>query len=117
MKLTSNKVSLLQSRNLYTRHVQDFASPLYRRRYAISRFSMQAKERTTEDAASLQDSVGRSLLTATSDEWDVPDTYQRYQGEIFCNRALNMKRIKAVGFDMDYTLAQYIPETFELLGN
>jgi len=49
------------------------------------------------------------------DEWDVPETYQRYQGEIFCNRALNMKRIAAVGFDMDYTLAQYIPETFEVL--
>ncbi|CAM9794749.1 unnamed protein product, partial [Laminaria digitata] len=27
--------------------------------------------------------------------------------EIFCNRELNMKQIKAVGFDMDYTLAQY----------
>ena len=30
-------------------------------------------------------------------------------------RALNMKRIRAIGFDMDYTLAQYIPETFEIL--
>jgi len=41
--------------------------------------------------------------------------FQSYQGEIFCNRALNMKRIRAIGFDMDYTLAQYIPETFEIL--
>ncbi|MEW5305391.1 MAG: hypothetical protein WDW36_007933 [Sanguina aurantia] len=32
---------------------------------------------------------------------------------IFCNRALNMRKIKAVGFDMDYTLAQYKPESFE----
>lgn len=32
---------------------------------------------------------------------------------IFCNRSLNMKNIIAVGFDMDYTLAQYKPETFE----
>ncbi|KAL8166061.1 hypothetical protein V2J09_007560 [Rumex salicifolius] len=34
---------------------------------------------------------------------------------IFCNRSLNMKNIVAVGFDMDYTLAQYKPETFEAL--
>lgn len=35
--------------------------------------------------------------------------------EIFCNRAINMKQIEAVGFDMDYTLAEYISETFDLL--
>ena len=35
--------------------------------------------------------------------------------QIFCNRSLNMKNIIAVGFDMDYTLAQYMPETFESL--
>ncbi|KAL2318733.1 hypothetical protein Fmac_032609 [Flemingia macrophylla] len=35
--------------------------------------------------------------------------------QIFCNRPLNMRNIVAVGFDMDYTLAQYIPETFESL--
>ncbi len=34
---------------------------------------------------------------------------------IFCNRTLNMKSIKAIGFDMDYTLALYKPETFEKL--
>lgn len=34
---------------------------------------------------------------------------------IFCNRPLNMKNIVAVGFDMDYTLAQYMPKTFESL--
>jgi HAD superfamily 5'-nucleotidase-like hydrolase len=34
---------------------------------------------------------------------------------IFCNRSLNMKTIKAVGFDMDYTLCVYKPETFEVL--
>lgn len=35
--------------------------------------------------------------------------------QIFCNSAVNMKNIDAVGFDMDYTLAQYKPETFESL--
>lgn len=34
---------------------------------------------------------------------------------IFCNRSLNMSSIKAIGFDMDYTLALYKPETFEKL--
>ncbi|KAJ4759952.1 Cytosolic purine 5'-nucleotidase [Rhynchospora pubera] len=35
--------------------------------------------------------------------------------QIFCNRSLNMRNTTAVGFDMDYTLAQYKPETFEAL--
>ncbi|KAH7292602.1 hypothetical protein KP509_29G077200 [Ceratopteris richardii] len=35
--------------------------------------------------------------------------------QIFCNRTLNMKSIIAVGFDMDYTLAQYKSETFETM--
>lgn len=37
------------------------------------------------------------------------------KNRIFCNRSLNMNMIKAVGFDMDYTLALYKPETFEAL--
>ncbi|KAL6778220.1 hypothetical protein ACKKBG_A17375 [Auxenochlorella protothecoides x Auxenochlorella symbiontica] len=36
---------------------------------------------------------------------------------IFCNRSLNMAAVRAVGFDMDYTLAQYKPETFEVLAH
>lgn len=34
---------------------------------------------------------------------------------IFVNRILNMKRIKAIGFDMDYTLVRYHTENFERL--
>ncbi|MFZ9519570.1 MAG: HAD-IG family 5'-nucleotidase [Silvanigrellaceae bacterium] len=34
---------------------------------------------------------------------------------IYCNRSLNMRNIRAVGFDMDYTLALYKPEAFEVL--
>jgi hypothetical protein len=34
--------------------------------------------------------------------------------EVFCNREVNMQQIRAVGFDMDYTLAQY-NLAFELL--
>jgi len=32
---------------------------------------------------------------------------------IFINRTLNMKRIKAIGFDMDYTIVRYNTEAFE----
>ena len=39
---------------------------------------------------------------------------QQLERDIFCNRELNMKQIDAVGFDMDYTLAQY-NTAFELL--
>ena len=33
---------------------------------------------------------------------------------VFCNRALNMEKIQAVGFDLDYTLAEYT-RAFDLL--
>lgn len=39
------------------------------------------------------------------------DKWQR----IFVNRSLNMANIKAIGFDMDHTLAMYNRETFEAL--
>ena len=35
-------------------------------------------------------------------------------GDVFCNRELAMSTIEAIGFDMDYTIAQYKPE-FDLL--
>ncbi|CAI9284175.1 unnamed protein product [Lactuca saligna] len=49
--------------------------------------------------------------------WASPNGGQKIEigKHIFCNRAVNMKNIVAVGFDMDYTLAQYKPETFESL--
>ncbi|XP_051139741.1 uncharacterized protein LOC127257389 isoform X2 [Andrographis paniculata] len=49
--------------------------------------------------------------------WSSPQGGQKIDigKQIFCNRSLNMRNIVAVGFDMDYTLAQYKPETFESL--
>eukprot|EP00898_Chlorokybus_atmophyticus_P002579 jgi/Chlat1/3321/Chrsp22S03415 len=44
--------------------------------------------------------------------WASPLTYSK---RIFCNRSLNMRSIRSIGFDMDYTLAQYKSETFETL--
>ncbi|MCR9204518.1 MAG: HAD-IG family 5'-nucleotidase, partial [Halobacteriovoraceae bacterium] len=34
---------------------------------------------------------------------------------VFINRTINMKKIKAIGFDMDYTLVRYNSEAFERL--
>lgn len=39
-------------------------------------------------------------------------TTKDYMG-IFINRTLNMKKIKAIGFDMDYTIVRYNTEAFE----
>mmetsp|Transcript_11366 Transcript_11366/g.47349 ORF Transcript_11366/g.47349 Transcript_11366/m.47349 type:complete len:165 (-) Transcript_11366:1599-2093(-) len=39
----------------------------------------------------------------------------RFSGQVFCNRNLNMQKISAIGFDMDYTLSEYIPQSFETL--
>ncbi len=36
---------------------------------------------------------------------------------VFINRILNMKKIKAIGFDMDYTLVRYHTENFERLAH
>lgn len=36
---------------------------------------------------------------------------------IFVNRTLNLKKIKAIGFDMDYTLVRYKTENFERFGH
>ena len=33
--------------------------------------------------------------------------------QVFVNRTLNMKKIKAIGFDMDYTLVRYNIHNFE----
>lgn len=32
---------------------------------------------------------------------------------IFCNRTLNLRSIKAIGYDMDYTLIHYVPKAWE----
>jgi len=41
-----------------------------------------------------------------------PDLLQSTRG-IFCNRMMNMRRIKAIGYDMDYTLIHYRMEAWE----
>ncbi|KAJ8772609.1 hypothetical protein K2173_027786 [Erythroxylum novogranatense] len=69
------------------------------------------------------DKVSKDQNVSSSDGFQKPSIWFSPEGgcqieiakQIFCNRSLNMKNIVAVGFDMDYTLAQYRPETFESL--
>ncbi|GMJ15403.1 hypothetical protein like AT1G75210 [Hibiscus trionum] len=71
----------------------------------------------------LGDKASQSYLTANINGGEEPHVWSSHEGrcnihigkQIFCNRSLNMRNIVAVGFDMDYTLAQYKPETFESL--
>ncbi|WVZ60744.1 hypothetical protein U9M48_010725 [Paspalum notatum var. saurae] len=61
---------------------------------------------------------GAVETASTGAVWSTPSAEPRSISigkAIFCNRSLNMRNITAVGFDMDYTLAQYKPETFEAL--
>lgn len=39
---------------------------------------------------------------------DVP-----FEKQVFCNRTLNFRTLKAIGYDMDYTLIQYRPAVWE----
>jgi len=59
-----------------------------------------------------------AAATAELKHWSTTNEAERNDRaatKVFCNRSLNMKRIDAIGFDMDYTLAMYKPETFELM--
>lgn len=69
-------------------------------------------DETMKNIKSLHDKHG-----APPHIWSSPDGGKDINigRQIFCNRSLNMKSIVAVGFDMDYTLAQYKPDTFESL--
>lgn len=55
-----------------------------------------------------------SLLTSTILE-DMPHKRPVSPNDIFCNRELKLSAIDAIGFDMDYTLAQYQQPAFDNL--
>jgi len=46
---------------------------------------------------------------------DLPTTRKVTCDDIFCNRELNLGAVRAIGFDMDYTLAQYHQPLFDKL--
>ena len=46
---------------------------------------------------------------------DLPPVRTVTPNDVFCNRELKMSGIRAIGFDMDYTLAQYQQPAFDKL--
>jgi hypothetical protein len=47
---------------------------------------------------------------------DLPAERKVSTYDIFCNREIKLGNCKAIGFDMDYTLAQYQQPAFDQLG-
>jgi len=45
----------------------------------------------------------------------LPDKRPVSYNDVFCNRELNLGNVRAVGFDMDYTIAQYKQPAFDKL--
>lgn len=73
------------------------------------------KHTTTAAAMAHSANNGAPASHPASPAANHPQHAHAYRGEILCNRALNMSKIKAIGFDMDYTLAMYHSEEFETL--
>ena len=97
-------------------------------RYSISALSVAGKEveEKVDDKStsgthgsqsgrfdSLLDSVG--LAGKLIHAQDLPAQRTVTPHDVFCNRELKMSGIRAIGFDMDYTLAQYQQPAFDKL--
>jgi hypothetical protein len=52
------------------------------------------------------------------DELDVPHRWPAGSPErgVYCSRTLNLRSIKAIGYDMDYTLIHYDVNAWEVRG-
>ena len=57
-------------------------------------------------AATIRDRMEATVGTGTHGAPGVPDAFEHPRG-LFCNRTLNLRKIQAVGYDMDYTLVHY----------
>jgi len=80
----------------------------------IYKFDEDGIDVVTLDRVDLQRS-GEPQWKAATTETEVPHHRTSGNKDIFCNRELEMRKIRAVGFDMDFTLAQY-NVAFDLLG-
>ena len=63
--------------------------------------------------ASLADAIGLNISNDVSERSIIPH-HLTSSSDLFCNREINMDQLEAIGFDMDWTLAQY-NEDFDLL--
>jgi hypothetical protein len=83
-----------------------------------------ADRQITEEASSLGDGTGRysSVLESVGIDPKILKQFSSLSdkrtvspNDVFCNRELKMSGISAIGFDMDYTLAQYKQPAFDQL--
>lgn len=63
--------------------------------------------------SSLADAIGLNISSDVSERYIIPH-HLTSSSDLFCNREMNMEQLEAIGFDMDWTLAQY-NEDFDLL--
>ena len=56
--------------------------------------------------------MNATLSAADAGALHVPDAFEHPRG-LFCNRTLNLRKIEAVGYDMDYTLVHYHVDVWE----
>jgi len=63
-----------------------------------------------------KDGLDESASTNTSNTNQTKKWYRETAHRIFVNRSLHLEKIKFYGFDMDYTLAEYISPAYEKMG-
>ena len=71
--------------------------------------------RTFSRYHNLVNEVGLGSMLTSSLLEDMPQKRPVSPNDIFCNRELKLGAIRAIGFDMDYTLAQYQQPAFDNL--
>lgn len=80
---------------------------------------MGLKEPTNDSVPKLGGRYGKVLesigLTQLKQVGKLPSTRTITSSDVFCNRELRLGGIRAIGFDMDYTLAQYQQPAFDKL--
>jgi hypothetical protein len=77
------------------------------------RTSFTLKSRIAPGASTTSTVTDSDIEVSEDQMWKVPE-HRLSECDLFCNRELGLSSLEAVGFDMDYTLAQYTLE-FDLL--
>jgi len=97
-------------------HVSSLSDPLPEDVPSWTGQALDADVASTGETMMTKKKTSRKRTEPSPSPKPSPSTYAvPVASRIFCNRSLNMSAIAAVGFDMDYTLAMYKPETFEKL--
>ncbi|XP_076372635.1 5' nucleotidase B isoform X6 [Tachypleus tridentatus] len=81
-----------------------------------SGFSIHVKVCTMDPTDNNTAHNGRSEESMISPNIPVKKFYREPYHRVFVNRSLSLEKIKFFGFDMDYTLAEYVSPDYEALG-